>query len=549
MRRALRFAAGGALLAAAACALAPPGVSRSAGGMLAWDHPALHVTDAELDARVTARKTARAADGTDLLRVDFSFVAYQGYVAEDDRHVSTGTIFFPLDDGGHPVGDDSHLLLVTEYPPGASRAGFDFLAEYGERPAAELGVPSAVVDVRGPVVSGLRFFVNPDDPGGGMFSGEAQFAYAMLRSYEESGDPQLLWEYQAAGAWLRALAALERLSAQELGSGDIRVLAVGEGWGALSAAQAGALDPEVAGVVAAGWPLDWMDYHFVRWRRWERRSGYDPLESLSPIAWSDSREVLSFLASTPQAPDPGCPACVGSGSAWRSRFDLHALRSSRRLDAALFLLESDEDPDLPIDLLARACAPSDELHALPGNPPPGGGPAFQGPFATARALPYDDLRVLRGGRSTIARSDAAEAVRAWTQHLAGFRDLPRFTAEEEVRDGDLVVTAVVAEGNARVTDVLMRVIETSPSEPWDFKSSLHRTKPEPLAWHNVPVIYSGSDARFRGRWTARFPLLSGVNQAYTLAVRTRIGDAATEHSLPIRPLWNRGDPAEGPASP
>jgi len=550
IRRAAALAGGALLLGSAGCAVVPPaGVPGALGDGYRGDHPALAVTGAELDLRETGRRVVTAPDGTALLRLDFSYASYDGYVAEEDRHASTGTLFFPLDDEGKAVGDGSRLLLVTEYPPGASRADFDFLAEYGERPAAELGVPSAVVDVRGPIVSGLRFFVNPDDPAGGPFTGEDQFGYAMLRSYQETDDPGLLWEWRAAGAWLRGFSALSRLVAREAGAGGLRLVAVGEGWGALAAVQAAAQDASVAGVAIAGWPIDRMDEQFVRWRRWERREDYFPLEAIAPSAWHDSRDVLSFLASTPLAPDPGCPACLGSGSAWRTQFDVGTLRRDGRLPCPLFVLEGDGDPGTPIDLLARASAPSAELHALPGPPLPGTAGPFRGPFAAPRAVPYDDLRVMRGGASTIVRDDAAETVRAWVQHLAGFRDLPVVTAEEELRDGDLVVTAVVAEGNARVTDVLLRVVETEPAHPWDFRAARHRDADGTVAWRDVPMFYGGHDARFRGRWSGRFPLNTGVNQAYAVSVRTRIGDTVTEHSLPVRPVWSRGDPAEGPARP
>lgn len=534
------------LLVAGCAPLGQVREARNTAAVFRADHPALGARGRGLDLFISDRRPVRTRSGVDLMRVDFSFISYDDYLAEGDQHRSTGAVFLTVDDDGEPMASRLPVALVTEYPPGSSRTGFPFFEEYGERPAAELGLVSAVVDIRGPIVSGLRDFQNPDDPLGGPFTSEEQFAYSMLRSYEETGSFDLLWEEQAAGAWIRAVSALREVIRRELGAEYPRFLLAGQGWGALAAAQAAAQDERVEGAVVAGWPLDWTDYHFVRWRRWERRGGYYPLGALSPTIWGDSREVLSFLSSSRGNPDPGCPTCEGDGLRWRRQYDLSELRRTGALDAALFVLESDADPDLPVDLLARASAPSDEIHSLPRA---NGPQEFQGPFSTPRALPLDDLRVLRDGTSSLARPDAAEAVRAWGQHLAGYRDVPFVRVAEEVQDGDLLVTVFVGEGNAPVTEVTLRTMEVDPLDAFDFKARRHLREPEPMAWRDIPVHYDGHGADFAGHWVGRFPLLAGTNQAYYVLVRSRVGDAVTEHSLPIRPLWHRGDPAQGPARP
>jgi len=180
---------------------------------------------------------------------------------------------------------------------------------------------------------------------------------------------------------------------------------------------------------------------------------------------------------------------------------------------------------------------------------PGPGSDFAGPFASFRPVPFDDLRVLRGSDGSLASDAAAATVRAWGQHLAGYRDVPLIRAEEYVAGGDLVVTVSVAEGNAPVIDVSLRTLEAGALHPFDFKAPLHRRRPEPMPWRDVPVLFDGHAPDFTGRWVGRFPLLPGVNQAYLVLVRTRVGDAVTEHALPVRPIWHGGDPALGPARP
>ncbi|MBZ0269300.1 hypothetical protein K8I85_14195, partial [bacterium] len=114
---------------------------------------------------------------------------------------------------------------------------------------------------------------------------------------------------------------------------------------------------------------------------------------------------------------------------------------------------------------------------------------------------------------------------------------------EELLDGDLVVTVRASGRNARVAGVSVRAIESEAARRWDFKAPLHRDPPAAMDWRDAPTHYEGHDTESFGRWTARIPL-SSANQAYVVSVRTRIGDAETEHSLPVRPLWHFRDPAE-----
>jgi hypothetical protein len=537
LRPVLALAALAAAVLAGGCALAPPGgPRRDASDGFRFDHPGRWVRPDDLDLRLAGRERIESESGEPLLRLEFSFVAYDGYVGEDDVLVSTGTLYLPLDADGKVRTGGSRVLLITEYPPGTSRSVFPFLAEYGEEPAALLGVPSAVVDIRGPVVSRLRGYVNPDDPQGGVFTSEEQFAYSMLRSYQDTDDEEYLWEYQAAGAWLRAIRAVTALLESESDDRHDLVLLCGERYGALAAVQAAVADDRVAAVAMAGWPLSWSDYHIVRDSRWEWESRYRPLDAIQPTAYRDSREVLSFLRSTRLRPDPGCPGCAAGGDEWMRQYDIATLRAERRLGAAVFLLEGDEDPDFPIDLTARAAVGNGTLALPRGRDTPASG----GPFAQGRITAYEDLRVLRGGSSRIARADAAEAVRAWTQTLDGFRDIPVIHAVELLDGGDLRVTVSVQDGNARTTGISVRMTETTSREDVDFKAPLHRDPPGEMEWYDVPQHYGAGASGTGAEWTARIPLSAVTNQAYVVSVRSQAGDLETEHSLPIRPLQASG---------
>jgi hypothetical protein len=524
-----------------ACAPLPP---VDPGGRPGWEleRGTVVVSATDLDLQLSDRQVVRDDRGRTTVRLQFSFVSHRGYVGEFDVHRSAGTLWIPAGSDGAPRRSAS-AAMITEYPPGSSVSRFPFFEEYGRRPASEIGTPAAVVDLRGPIVSELRNFENPDDPFGGPFTSEDQFAYSMLRSYEESGNTDLLWEESIARAWTRATEAVQTLLEEETGDGGLRILLAGQDWSAAGAVAAAARDERVAAVVVCGRPYDWMDHHFVRWRRWERRSGYPPLAAIEPTIWSGSRDVLSFLSSTWGNPDPGCPTCAGSGRRWREGYDTATLRSDGRFPAGLLFVQGDADPALPIDGLARACAPEEELRAVPGA----GG--FLGPFSRDRPLPIDDLCVLPDTTSTLAHPEAAAAVRGWTQHLAGYRDLPRIRVEERLQAGEVVVSVRVEEGNAPVTDVRMRLMEAGAVDPFDFKAPLHRTVPRAMPWRDVTLIYAGHDEDFRGRWEGRFPWITGSNQAYWIRVGTRVGDTAMGHSLPIRAFWHRGDPASGPARP
>ncbi len=503
-----------------------------------------------LELSVTGEQVVGEGDDA-ALRVRFSFVAYRGYPDPADVRRATGTLFLPLDGAGRPRAGRSGEVLLAEFPPGSSRSGFDLLGGLGLDPALALGMAACVVDIRGPVVRDLASFVNQDDPGGRGFTGEDQFGYAMLRSYALGGDLTLLWEQRVASAWLRAIRATDRLVSERLGTRRNRFVLAGERWGALGAVQAAAVDAGVAAVVLCGWPLDATDRHFVCWRRWERDAGLDPLSAIRPTAWSDSRDLLSFLTSSWGDPDPGCPSCEGSGLRWRAQFDPLALKRGPLERVPLWVVLGDSDPDLPLDLLARASVPLDRLAA---PPPPAGAPATvpRGPFAERRDLPFDDLLYLRGSPATLAHPEVAASITAWLQRLAGHRDLPRPRVLEEIVEGFVEVTVVAAEGNATVTGVEVFVLDIGPLDGSDFMHELHARRPGNPAWRAVEPLYVGHDRPASGRfstsrWQARFPFEPDRNQAYYAVVRTRVGAVTAAHSLPVRILWNLGDPALGPA--
>lgn len=504
----------------------------------------------DLEIEFGERDLIDAAGGARLVRVRFSFVSYRGYPEETDVRRSTGAVFFPLGEDGRARSSRPGEVVLTEYPPGASATAFDLFAEYGQRPATELGIPAAIVDVRGPVLRDLGQFENPDATDGSTFSNEEQFAYAMLRSYQQTGDFSLLWEQRVGEAWLRAIRAVDDVVAKEIGVGSNGFVLVAEGRGALGAAQAAAMDEGVRGLVDCGWPLDWLDEHFVRWRRWEREAHYFPFAQIAPAAYGDSQEVLSFLSSSYGRPDPGCPSCVGSGARWLAQFDLIGLLRGPLADVPMLLLVGDSDPDLPIDLEARASAPAELLAALP--PSEGADRSVvRGPFSQPRPMAFADLRYLGDSTSTLANPEASEAVLAFLQHVDGFRDVPKLRVEEEVVEGDVQITVAAVEGNATITGVEMKLLEIEDLDDSDFKASLHRERPVPPAWRRIDPLYAGHDRTSSTfatpRWKGYFPVNPGRNQAYYLVVRTRVGAVSTAHSLPIRAIWNLGDPAMGPA--
>jgi hypothetical protein len=504
----------------------------------------------DLELAIGAREVVEGGGGRAALRVRYSFVSYRGYPAEADVRRSSATLFLPLGADGAPRPSAGRDVFVVEYPPGASRSVFDLMGELGLAPATRLDVASAVVDVRGPVVRDLAGFENPDAGDRSGFAGEEQFAYAMLRSYAETGDLSLLWEQRVGESWLRAVRATEAVLAREVPAGSSRFVLAAEGRGAVGAAQAAAVDEGVGGLVLCGWPLDWMDFHFVRWRRWELDARHRPLAAIEPSSWQDSRELLSFLSSSWGDPDPGCPSCRGTGARWLAQFDLLRLRRGPLAGVPMLLLFGDSDPELPIDLEARASAPPERLAALPQ--PAGTQPGDErGPFATERPRPFDDLRYLEDAPSTLANAEAAEAALGWIQHLVGYGDPPRLRVEEAIVGGDVEVTVAATEGNATVTGVGIRVLAIGELDASDFKAALHREHPVPLAWRRVDPLYAGHDRSAPGahptsRWKGYFPVDRARNQAYYVVVHTRAGSRESAHSLPIRALWHLGDPARGP---
>jgi len=506
----------------------------------------------DIDLWIDESRTVRGDSGEALQAIGFSFVSYRGFIGAEDVHRSSGTVFLPASPSR--AGE----VAITELPPGITASGFPFVAEYGHRPALELGIATAIMDVRGPIATELRQFVNPDAAPGQSFVSEEQLAYSQLRAFQETADPRDLLEWHHALAWMRAIRAVQSVLESELGWDWTQVVLTAEGRGALAASQAAAFSPAVIGLVTCGWPADWLDYHFVRWRRWEREARHAPLASVQPIPWRNSQALVSFLVSRWEQPDPGCPSCQGSGSVWRGQYEVVTLRDTRALDHVRILrIVGDSDPDLPIDLEARLAAPAEALASFP-RPlrSPSVGPmkdrpvgyAFpRGPWNVPRHPPWDELTYLPESRSTLAHEVAAEAALGWIQHVAGHRDLPGVVAFEGTIQGDLVLDFAILEGNAPVTEMWLELVDIGDDADSDFRRRLHRRTPEPMGWRRVEVFFNGPGRDGASLWRARFPLSLSRNQAYYPVVRTRAGDLSMSHSLPIRVFWNLGDPARGAA--
>lgn len=497
------------------------------------------IDTADLDVWIDDRVVVAGPGERELLRVRFSFVSYRGYIGLDDVHRSTGTVFFPVDENGRARPDRIGSVLVTEYPPGSSVSGFPFWTEFGERPAAELGTTSAIVDVRGPIAGSLREYQNPADVDQSAFRSEAQLAYTMLREYQRTRDVLLLYEHQIAIAWLRALRAVDEVVASETDVSRNVFLVAAESYGAVGAVQAAVVDDSVVGVVLTSWPLDWMDYQYTRWRRWELHANYFPLGPRMPIPFADSQEVFSFLASSRYDPDPGCPSCPVGGDEWTAQFDVLDLRRSGELreSVSVFLLVGDSDSESPIDLEIRSTVHPDRL-TPEGVPAPDGGP-----FAAARpGFPFDDLRYLPRSESTLNHPGASEAVRTWIEHVFGSRTLPEVRVIESLQRGEIVLDLVVRRGNAPVDAVEVYLAEADARRDSDFKWKTHRSDPQPVDWRRIDALYVGPE-QFDDRWRASYPVNFSADRAYYVVVRDRVGDRPGAHSLPIRPFWNLGDPA------
>lgn len=494
--------------------------------------------------KVEDRALVPGENGSSLLRVKFSFVALRGFPSFDDVHRSSGILFVPADASGKADPSNHTEILITEFPPGASAGESEIVEEYGERPARTLGVPSVVVDLRGSLVSSLNLVPNSADPLGGVFSGETQFAMHQLHEFSIAGDDTVLLEYRLGQAWLRAMKAVALVLAQEMPGARPRYLLVGESWGAFGALQAAATHPAVCGVVSCGIPLDMRDFHFARWRRWEREAAYYPLERHQPLAFPDSRAVLSFLSSSFDDPDPGCPTCEAGGDEWLAQYNYLDLWGSGALESVeSYFLWGEDDPDLPVDLPLRASVSPAERLSFPGEGEAGG---TRGPLADFRRFPYTDAVILRGQTSTLACKSASDAVCAWLQHTSGYRDIPGIRAEESIKEGDVVLDIEIAEGNTTVTGIEVYFLEIDEAKNSDFLHSLHREKPEPPSWRRIDPLYTGHGRGFVQRYRATFPLTRTLNRAYRLSWKDRVGDLEAEHTLPVRTLWYLGDPALGP---
>jgi hypothetical protein len=498
----------------------------------------------DLDLEIRDREVVRGTLGERLLRIRFSFVSMRGYPLEEDVIRSSGAVFFPVDEKGRARPANPNEVLVTEFPPGSSGRAFDLFAEYGERAAIELGVAAAIIDLRGGLAASLRSLANPSAGDSAAYTSEDQFALVMLREFAETADFAALYEYQLGQAWLRAIKAMNRMLADEVPGENRRYMIVGEGYAALGAFQAAAVYRPVQSVVACGWPMDWLDLHYVRWRRWEREARWFPLEPVQPCPWSDSRALLSFLSSSYSNPDPGCPTCVAGGDLWMAQFNYADLKAAGALRGVrAFFLYGDSDPLLPIDLEIRSSVPEAALRSFPHPLAPGD--LDLGPLAADVRLPYAGLAYLRGETSTIACADARRAVLAWMQHLAGYRDIPRVLVEESEQDGDVRLDVRVLEGNTEVSGVEVYLTEIDDGKSSDFRYALHRTPPEAMSWRRYDAIYGGPSSELRELWRAFIPITRTYNRAYQVVVRDRVGNLEAAHALPTRPLWYLGDPALG----
>jgi len=107
----------------------------------------------------------------------------------------------------------------------------------------------------------------------------------------------------------------------------------------------------------------------------------------------------------------------------------------------------------------------------------------------------------------------------------------------------------VREGNAAVLSVVLEMLDVGERDAPDFKAALRRLPPERVPWRSVPTRYVGHDASFAGWWQAEAPMLPGRDYAWRVAVRTRAGDVATTHHLPVIPVRTFGDPAGPPRLP
>jgi hypothetical protein len=497
----------------------------------------------DLALEIEDRGVVESASGENLLRVRFSFISFRGYPQVDDVHRSSGVIFFPVAADGRADPANATQMLVTEFPPGSSAGGFPLYEAYGEHPAIQLGIPAAIIDLRGPILATLRLLRNPSDPADGVFRSEEQFALTKLHEFAETGSFGALYEQRIGQAWLRALKCINRILANEVGEGRRRFMLAGEGYGALGALQAAASYQPIEGLVVCGWPLDWLDKHFVAWRRWEREAHYYPLEHVQPCPYADSQDLISFLSSSFHNPDPGCPTCLVGGEVWMAQFNYLNLRAAGALsDLQTFFLFGDSDPNLPIDLELRASVPPKSLRSFPAPPGPN---VDRGPFSRELPMPFSDLAYVRGSTATLAHSDAAAAVVAWVQHLAGFRDIPIVSVDESEQEGQVQIDVSVIEGNAAVTGVEVYLVEIEDGDDSDFRHPLHRQPPEPMEWRRVDGIYSGHTQEFRQEWRSTFQFTSSMNRAYMVIVRDRVGNLESPHSLPIRTLWYLGDPAVG----
>ncbi len=547
----IAFAArlGFALTLCGGCAATDPGQTPPVDPAPVFD-AGLYVTPPDIVAedlalQIRDREVVEIAPGQELLRVRFSFVSFRGYPRLDDVHRSSGVVFLPVDSEGKARPANPSIAIVSEFPPGSSGSGTDLYEMYGEAPAMELGVAAAVIDLRGSLVASLRDVANPSAEDGATYTSEEQFALVMLREFAQTADFGALYEQRLGQAWLRALKAMNRILADEVPGEERRYFLVGEKYAALGALQAAATYQPVQGVVVCGWPVDWLDLHYVRWRRWEREARWFPLEAVQPTPWADSYSLVTFLTSSYGNPDTGCPTCSAGGDLWLSQFNYLDLRTAGALRGVrTFFIYGDADPALPIDLEIRASASPEELRTFPR--PFSQATRDRGPLSRGPHSPFADLAVLHGATSTIAHEEAGDACLAWLQHLAGFRDLPRVLVEESEQDGDVRLDISVIEGNTAVSGVEVHFMEIDDGKSSDFKYALHRTVPEPMSWRRIDATYSGISPDLRQTWRAFFPISRTFNRAYQVVVRDRVGNLVSSHALPTRTLWYLGDPAVGP---